>query len=176
MCMAQNDNPPAGYVYFIRNGEAIKIGFTDNIKRRLAGLQTSSHTTLELIGSVSAGALDELSIHARFAHLRIRGEWFRAEPDLMTFIKRLRGGGTYAPMTPKEQIKEACQGLVRLKRKHENPAISVRCDLLRARLERLAADPDSPSNRSLAMQTARELEQMKRDGWQYIHVHHSRAA
>lgn len=169
-------NEQSGRVYFIRDGAAIKIGFSDQVKRRLRGLQTGHHATLELLGSVSAGALDDLSIHARFAHLRIRGEWFRAEPELMAFIEELRESGAYVAMTPKEQIKEVCQGLVCLKRKHDSPAVSVRCDLLRTRLQWLAANPDSPPNRALVMQSVRELEQMKRDGWRYIHAHHSHAA
>jgi hypothetical protein len=32
---------------------------------------------------------DERGYHATFAHLRVTGEWFRAEPDLLAFIASL---------------------------------------------------------------------------------------
>lgn len=79
---------PAGpRVYFIREGDAIKIGFSENVKVRFAGLQSGHHGSLELLGTIAAPVDIEQAILAKFDHLRIRGEWFRAEPELLEFIK-----------------------------------------------------------------------------------------
>jgi hypothetical protein len=80
---------PAGITYFIRAGDSIKIGFASNLKRRLGGLQSSHHEPLEVLAAVSAADVDEYLTHQRFAHLRIRGEWFRSEPDLLSYIDQI---------------------------------------------------------------------------------------
>lgn len=78
------------YVYFVRAVTLghIKIGQAAAPAGRLAQLQTGSPDRLELIGTVpdpTGGAL-EREIHRRFCHLRLHGEWYRAEPALMDFI------------------------------------------------------------------------------------------
>lgn len=80
---------PAGITYFIRAGDSIKIGFASNLKRRLGGLQSSHHEPLEVLAAVSAADVDEYQTHQRFAHLRIRGEWFRSEPELLSYIEQI---------------------------------------------------------------------------------------
>jgi hypothetical protein len=80
---------PAGITYFIRAGDSIKIGFASNLKRRLGGLQSSHHEPLEVLAAVSAADVDEHQTHQRFAHLRIRGEWFRPEPELLDYIEQI---------------------------------------------------------------------------------------
>jgi len=76
-----------GCVYFIRRGDTIKIGTTKDLKRRLSGLQTSHSEPLELMAAISDDRIGEFETHEQFAHLRIRGEWFRAEPELLEFIE-----------------------------------------------------------------------------------------
>lgn len=70
-----------GLVYFIRLGSRVKIGFTSNIRARLADLPHD-----EVLGVAVGGFADEKRCHDAFAHLRTAGEWFRAEPDLLAFI------------------------------------------------------------------------------------------
>jgi hypothetical protein len=77
-------------VYFIQSGKVgpIKIGRTEgNVGSRLANLQTGSPEPLTLLAVVPGGPAVERSIHERFAKLRLRGEWFRREPDLSLFIE-----------------------------------------------------------------------------------------
>jgi len=40
-----------------------------------------------LLGCVTADCWSEVRLHARFRHLRMRGEWFRPAPELHDFIK-----------------------------------------------------------------------------------------
>lgn len=78
-----------GYVYFIRSEKthAIKIGYTaGRIEDRLSALQTAHPYKLEAI-AVSRGSREyEKALHARFAKLRLEGEWFEPHPDLLAFI------------------------------------------------------------------------------------------
>lgn len=82
------------YVYFIlnRDSHAIKIGRARDIQKRLATLQTASPAELELLKAVQVrtefqSQQLEIILHSKFRHLRIRGEWFRAEPDLLRCIE-----------------------------------------------------------------------------------------
>lgn len=80
------------YVYFIHSEEsrAVKIGRAKNVERRLKSLQTAHPYELKVIKTikVKAGkaAKDlENSLHQKFDHLRLSGEWFKAEPELLDF-------------------------------------------------------------------------------------------
>ncbi len=76
-------------VYFIRAGESgpIKIGSTVNMAKRLEMLQVGHHRSLKCILKLAGGEDLERKLHGRFRHLHIRGEWFRAGPDLREFIR-----------------------------------------------------------------------------------------
>ncbi len=84
------------FIYFIlnRDSNAIKIGMAKNIERRLKSLQTSSPAKLELIRSMQVSSQEEArelekSLHQKFEHIRITGEWFRAESELNHYIESL---------------------------------------------------------------------------------------
>lgn len=75
------------YVYFIQRGSSgpIKIGkSTGNPKERLRELQISSPERLYLIGFIHGVERD---VHERFATLRISGEWFSPNEDLIRFVR-----------------------------------------------------------------------------------------
>ena len=77
-------------VYFIRDDApgAIKIGSAIDPKGRMASLQTSCPATLTLLGAISGGQAREKELHARFATLRIRGEWFTCQDELKGFLEQ----------------------------------------------------------------------------------------
>lgn len=96
----QQGKPPEPYIpppvvirskssqtYFIQadNGGPIKIGRASNIRKRLASLQCSHSRMLVLLASMEGD--HEAEMHEKFAHLRIKGEWFRAEGELLDFLK-----------------------------------------------------------------------------------------
>lgn len=70
-----------GLVYFVRFGGLVKIGWTGNLKKRMAEVPNE-----EILGTVPGTMEDEKRCHVAFAHLRVKGEWFRPEPDLLEFI------------------------------------------------------------------------------------------
>lgn len=90
--------PSNQHVYFIQNGDMIKIGISQNVLGRLAALQTANSTTLVLLGTIPNGGKSlESRLHSHFSHLRRRGEWFRAEPELVEYIE-----AALAPEEPEE--------------------------------------------------------------------------
>jgi len=76
-------------IYFIQMGSngPIKIGQANKPNRRLAELQTASPYKLYLL--TTTRDYQEKRLHGRFAHLRLEGEWFTPESDLLDFITSL---------------------------------------------------------------------------------------
>lgn len=83
--LARPPQPPLserqGIVYFVRFQERVKIGFTTNMRSRMSAIPHE-----EVLGTQPGTLADEKRYHRMFAHLRVTGEWFRAEPDLLAFI------------------------------------------------------------------------------------------
>ncbi len=79
-------------VYFIRHGlkGAVKIGTSLNVIDRLKTLQCAHPDDLYLIGAMVGDEDVEKKLHRQFSHLRIRGEWFRAENELLEYIAKNR--------------------------------------------------------------------------------------
>ncbi|MGR4927335.1 GIY-YIG nuclease family protein [Bradyrhizobium sp. CAR08] len=82
-------------VYFARAGHdgPIKIGYTaSDPLDRVGDLQTGCPWRITLIGAVSGTTQDEARLHALFPHLRLEGEWFRPEPELIAAVDSLLAG------------------------------------------------------------------------------------
>lgn len=79
---------PNSVVYFVQGHEGgpVKIGVTSDIDKRLKALQTGHPDFLRLLRWVPGDAVTEASFHARFASLRMTGEWFRFEGDLAQYL------------------------------------------------------------------------------------------
>lgn len=75
-------------VYFIQQGETgpIKIGWSTNVRSRLASLQTATHERLRLLLVLDGQPEDERRLHAWFARERRGGEWFHSNGELWGFI------------------------------------------------------------------------------------------
>jgi hypothetical protein len=76
-------------IYFAQrpdNGN-IKIGTTIRLSERLKVLSRELGLELQLLGVVDGGYADEHALHTEFAHLRVEGEWFKPDFDLIGFIK-----------------------------------------------------------------------------------------
>jgi hypothetical protein len=78
--LAEDDPFPEhrGVVYFIAAGDAIKIGYSTDVHKRIADLRTGAATEATLIEYVRAGRDVERELHTILASERIRGEWFNA--------------------------------------------------------------------------------------------------
>jgi predicted GIY-YIG superfamily endonuclease len=76
--------PKNSFVYLIASDAGpLKIGKADNVKRRLATLQTSSFAKLHLVDYRPVPTTDALSIesriHKKLAKYRMKGEWFSCD-------------------------------------------------------------------------------------------------
>lgn len=76
-------------VYFIQSPHAIKIGRSNDSKRRLAVLQTSQSEPLRLVACTPGGRELETEYHRQFAKHRLHGEWFSPAPEILAEIARL---------------------------------------------------------------------------------------
>lgn len=81
--------PPRTRVYFIRSGNAVKIGVSDNVGKRIEQLKTSTHRKLRLVGLADGGIGLEKELHTRFAAYRIRGEWFKWCQEISEYVADL---------------------------------------------------------------------------------------
>lgn len=70
------------YVYFIRFRDAIKIGVSHDVPRRLKELPWD-----EVLAVVPGSHWLERDWHRRFAGQRINGEWFKVTDGLLEAIK-----------------------------------------------------------------------------------------
>lgn len=82
-----------GWVYFIQRGAngPIKIGYSDNSRRRIAQLQTGSPEPLRELFAVRGSLADEAAAHAAMKAHRIRGEWFHPASEVMALISWWQG-------------------------------------------------------------------------------------
>lgn len=77
------------YVYYVRIGEHIKIGYTANVKARLSALRVPLD---QLLALEPGGRDEEQARHAQFASLRVSRRWENFQPgvELTDHITRLR--------------------------------------------------------------------------------------
>jgi excisionase family DNA binding protein len=75
-------------IYFVkpRGRRVIKIGYAQCVGSRVKSLQTAGPDKLEVLAVVPGDQAQEQALHARFAHLRVRGEWFRLAEEVRLFL------------------------------------------------------------------------------------------
>jgi hypothetical protein len=73
-------------IYFIEAAGAVKIGRSNNPKRRLQMIATGSPVACSIIGVMSGDASEERDLHDRFSKYRVRREWFELSPEVKSFI------------------------------------------------------------------------------------------
>lgn len=72
-------------VYFIEDEHCrVKIGWAVNPTKRLSGLQAANADLLRIIRVVEGGELTEWVLKRHFKKLRVRGEWFRYSPEMLS--------------------------------------------------------------------------------------------
>ena len=77
-------------MYFIQCNEFVKIGTTNNIKKRLSTMQVGCPYTLYVVCSFSNLTLaDEFKIHSALNRYRRNGEWFLLPEEIMNSLKSL---------------------------------------------------------------------------------------
>lgn len=94
---------PPGFVYFMRAGDAVKIGYSTDVMQRRTELQTGSAEVIDMIVAVRRRKSFERMLHRRFARHRLHGEWFKAVPAIIALMASIQHGeaeeGTPAGLT-----------------------------------------------------------------------------
>lgn len=85
-------------IYFVQSehGGPIKIGRADDLAKRMVGLQTSRPDKLVVLAAAQGTVELERQLHARFADIREKGEWFSPTPELMELIRDVSSRGHVA--------------------------------------------------------------------------------
>lgn len=82
------------YLALTSETRRVKIGFTAGAMRvRLAKMQTDNHERLTVIRWLEGNEETESLLHARYAHVRLRGDWF-------TFCETMLGDLGIADIPP----------------------------------------------------------------------------
>ncbi len=84
-----------GFVYFITDGEAMKIGFSHWPEKRIGDLQVGHSKPLSIVASFAGYMHEEQELHRRFSSLCVQGEWFAPAQELTDFIAELEGARRY---------------------------------------------------------------------------------
>lgn len=73
-------------VYMIRAGEhgPVKIGYSDDILRRITKMQADNHEPLRVIRALEGGQELEARLHLHFGEVRRSGEWFEFREEMLT--------------------------------------------------------------------------------------------
>jgi hypothetical protein len=156
-----------GEVYFITDGDAIKIGWSGAPKVRIKDLQATNPRPLRILLSIQAHPYDERILHARFAHLRLTGEWFRSEPELTDFIETARTWPWREPPRRSPRVRvpaapsktKAMHALLdQAEVQHRgNEAVAGRIRILRHSLRLLAGGEDTAEMREQMARTVADL-------------------
>jgi len=79
-----------GRIYFVQptTGGPIKIGFSEDVARRLRDLQAMSPVKLRVISSFAGTIFDEKRIHEELKQFRAHGEWFHDVSEVREVIDR----------------------------------------------------------------------------------------
>lgn len=82
-------NNSLGDLYFIRAGDAVKIGRSVNLTTRMKKMQVDNPEKLDCVLVLKGCGPEEGKWHKTFAADHIRGEWFRFSPSIQNEVERL---------------------------------------------------------------------------------------
>lgn len=106
-------------VYFLRREPdgLIKIGFSTAYKSRFYKIRRE-HGPLVLLLAIAGGRAEENGLHEKFDRLRVTGEWFRPERELLRWIAGERGAAEHHAETrlPKQVPIEQIRALLKTSR------------------------------------------------------------
>lgn len=80
-------------VYFIRSGGLIKIGYSNDVRQRVAAIIRTLREGGEYIGFTAGDRKVEQYYHRRFAGSRVYSEWFTVSDQLLALIEAVATPG-----------------------------------------------------------------------------------
>lgn len=80
------------FIYLVQAHRDLKIGFSQDILKRLQTLETGARCPVNLLAIVSGGRSLEKELHQRFEHLRTHREWFRdKDQQIFNWFSKMPG-------------------------------------------------------------------------------------
>jgi hypothetical protein len=80
-------------VYCIRSNGLLKIGYSAQFEKRLSGLRGASAADVVVVMTLPAARNVEAALHRRLAAHRVRHEWFRDEPEVLSVLTDVKENG-----------------------------------------------------------------------------------
>ena len=79
------------YLYLIQNPitNDLKIGISNEPQRRIEELQNTNGRQLNLLYTIPGKSELEKSLHTKFSHLRLKGEWFKYDESIIQEFEKL---------------------------------------------------------------------------------------
>jgi hypothetical protein len=146
-----------GNVYFVAADGAIKIGFSANVSKRMAQLQTGAACKLQLLAiQPGASRAVEKLLHQTFQEFRLEGEWFRDNRIIRRFAAMVAAGARpvdlahmtvladLARMAPEEPSVRAAKIVARSPTPIPLAFIGTPQGDLITRLDNMTRDPELP--------------------------------
>lgn len=76
-------------IYVLRTEGLIKIGYTDNLHRRVQDIISQTPTPVVFMGYMPGDRAVEAHFHQRFKAAHFSGEWFVAKPDILSIFEAI---------------------------------------------------------------------------------------
>ena len=73
-------------VYFISDGEYVKVGFSSAVEMRIVDMQVGNPRELKCLGVLAGPRSLESQIHDDLRHLHVRGEWYHLHQEVLSKI------------------------------------------------------------------------------------------
>jgi len=154
-----------GWVYFIRAGDAIKIGHSTRLTARLKALQTGTHHSLVLLAKAPGAVQLEREYHDRFRRWHIQGEWFKASRPLLYEIDQINGTSPRFVIRPPRpdfspEARAHLKVLRSMQRGNVDPVTSLRLGLLIDQRQNFDRETDPEKRALLGRLMARQVDLM----------------
>jgi len=91
----QKDNNP--YIYLIEHDSRYKVGYSNNIRRRVKTFNTSHATPCKIIAVVPGDRTLEQEVHKKLVLYHVRGEWFTNSKKVLDLITYLPDSVVFLP-------------------------------------------------------------------------------
>ena len=77
-------------IYFLKNNDKVKIGYSNRPLHRISSIQTSNPDTIECLLLIDGGYDKENELQEKFMHSKNRhnGEWFLLSQDILDFVSQ----------------------------------------------------------------------------------------
>jgi len=118
-----------GFVYFIETEDSayVKIGFSRDVRKRLATLQIAYPCVFRLLGWIPGDLKTERRLHRTLAQHRHNGEWFRNNKDVRKAIESFtlhREPLDQLPVRGAERYDSAAQELPEFEKQFRNEQLT----------------------------------------------------